>query len=155
MRRKDKALSPEIGLEIIDKSTFASLACVDLEGLPYVVNLNMVRVNDCLYFHSATSGFKVDCFKKNDKVCVSFVDSIKVLEALYSTRYRSSIVRGTISLVEDYDEKYLALKALTMKFCPNFMAGFDKCATSSISHTAIYKIKIEDMTVKGNDLNEE
>ena len=43
MRRKDRALSTETALRIIDACPFATLSLIDEEGMPYGVPVTIVR----------------------------------------------------------------------------------------------------------------
>lgn len=55
MRRKDREMSSEFGLKVIDKSRYGILSTVD-EELPYGIPLSIVRDDNTLYFHSAKQG---------------------------------------------------------------------------------------------------
>lgn len=65
MRRKDRELSPEQALEVVDSALWTVLSVLDPEGLPYGVPLNVIRKEAFIYFHSAKEGFKLDALAKN------------------------------------------------------------------------------------------
>ena len=56
MRRKDREMDKDFGLEVIDKSKYGVISLVDNNNMPYSVPLSIVRDGDMLYFHSATVG---------------------------------------------------------------------------------------------------
>lgn len=83
MRRKDREMSREFGLTVIDKAAFGVLSTVDDKGMPYGIALSIVRDNDRLYVHSAKAGTKVELLTPGTPVCVTFVTDVEVPE-LYS-----------------------------------------------------------------------
>ena len=60
MRRKDLAMSQEATLAVIDAIEYAVLSLTDPDGKAYGVPLDYVRKGDCLYFHGAKEGRKVE-----------------------------------------------------------------------------------------------
>ena len=57
MRRKDREMNAEFGLEVIDRAEFGVLSLVDPQGEVYSVPLSIARDGSQLYFHSARSGY--------------------------------------------------------------------------------------------------
>ena len=53
MRRKDREMSAEFGLSVIDKAQFGVLSLVNMENEVYSLPLSIARDGDRLYFHSA------------------------------------------------------------------------------------------------------
>jgi nitroimidazol reductase NimA-like FMN-containing flavoprotein (pyridoxamine 5'-phosphate oxidase superfamily) len=49
-------------------------------GEPYVVPVNFGYANDCLYFHSAQSGHKIDLLKRNPRVCFEIDTDLQILK---------------------------------------------------------------------------
>lgn len=43
MRRKDREMSREFGLEVIDRAAYGVLSVVDSDGAPYALPLSIVR----------------------------------------------------------------------------------------------------------------
>ncbi len=167
MRRKDREMSPEYGLELIDKVEYGVLSMVD-GSKPYGVPLSIVRVGNNLYFHSAKEGKKVDIFSKNDKVNIAFVGEVKVsekyaiedldsmdekkrksaLKEVFTTEFESAIVEGVISLVEKDEERVMALQEISKKYTPSKMRYFDEAVRSGLPYVAIYRVNIESVTAK-------
>ena len=58
MRRKDREMSAEFGLSVIDKAQFGVLSLVNMENEVYSLPLSIARDGDRLYFHSATAVLK-------------------------------------------------------------------------------------------------
>ena len=77
MRRKDREMSEEFALEIIDKSRYGILSMIDGEA-PYGIPLSMVRDGKAIYFHSAMDGRKVQALNHNQRVSATFVGEVHV-----------------------------------------------------------------------------
>ena len=63
MRRKEKEISDRnIIDDLIKKAMIIRIAMVD-DNLPYIVPMNFGYKDNCLYFHSAKEGRKIDLIK--------------------------------------------------------------------------------------------
>ena len=51
MRRKDREMSEEFALKIIDKSRYGIVSMIDSDNMPYGLPLSIVRDDKNLYFH--------------------------------------------------------------------------------------------------------
>src|SRR3990172_6940544 len=76
-----------------------------------------------IYFHTALAGGKIDDIKRDNRVCfevdqpIAFVRADKQpCEAEYL--YRSVIIKGRASLVEDHEERMQAFRSLMEKYQP-------------------------------------
>lgn len=152
MRRKDRAQSREFSLELIDRCTHGVMAISTGEETPYCLPLSFVRVDDCLYFHCAREGRKLDLLARNPKVCVTFIGDDRPFYARpeYSTYFQSAIVTGTASEVTDPQEKWDALKALCAKMTPGDMDSgkFEEAMKMSLTVTAVWRIDLEEVSGK-------
>lgn len=81
MRRKDREMSSEFALEVVDKCEYAVLSMTDLQNEPYAVPLSIVRIGSCIYFHGAKAGKKSEILATNPQVCLVCVGNVKPLEA--------------------------------------------------------------------------
>ena len=151
MRRIDRAQTRDFSLALIDRCTHGVMALSTGEPCPYCLPLSFVRLDDCLYFHCAQQGRKVDLLRQFPQVCVTFVGDdrpIFVPPAMYSTYFQSVIVTGTASEVKDPEEKIAALQALCQKMTPEHMDGFSPAVEKSLTVTAVWKIRMEDISGK-------
>jgi len=79
MRRKDKQLTaPEQIKAVIEKSVVCRLGMCE-GNRPYVVPLCFGFRNNCLYFHCAKEGKKIEILKSNNNVCFEFDVDQKVV----------------------------------------------------------------------------
>ena len=148
MRRKDREMPEEFGLEIIDRCRYGVAAMTDAEGAPYAVALNLVRDGETLYFHCAAEGKKTEALRKDPRLCISFVGSDQPLKDKFTTLFESAVVRGKASLVEDEAEKIHALRLLCEKLTPANMPAFDKAIERSLARTAVWRVNMEEVTAK-------
>lgn len=169
MRRKDREMDRDFGLEVIDKAAYAVLSVTDQHGKPYAIPLSVVRKGNELYFHSAKSGTKVTLFASHPVVCLTFVCDVHVPDFLsdnelkgmqsegkvsaiishvFTTEYASAIVYGSLSTVNDDTEKREALRILCEKYTPDKMFLFDAAVESGMQYTNVYRVVIETLTAK-------
>ncbi len=170
MRRKDREMSADFGLEVIDRAEFGVLSLVNLQGEVYSVPLSIARDGMQLYFHSARSGLKNTLLEEGKKVRVVFVSDVRVPELfensqldqilaeergiemlgskVFTTEFASAIVTGKIA-IEDTDEgKLHGLKVICEKLVPGKMAYFEAAAYGALAITSVYRIDIEAITAK-------
>lgn len=127
MRRKDRLLTDEEARAILEKGEYGILATVNAEGEPYGVPISYVLMNDAIYIHCATQGEKLDNLARNPMVSftvVGFTEPVGGQPGL-STYYESCIVFGKAREVTDVKEKIDSLKALTLKYLPEFMDVYE------------------------------
>lgn len=170
MRRKDREMDREFGLNIIDSSDYGILSMIDEENEPYGIPLSMVRDGNTLYFHSGRDGKKVKSLVENPSVSVSFVGETNIPEihteeelesmnsdpskaskyigGVFTTEFESAIVKGSVKLIEDKEEKVKGMKLICEKYTPTKMKYFDAAIKSSIGATNIYSIEIVEITAK-------
>lgn len=150
MRRKDREMPREFALEVLDSCLFATIAVIDDKNMPYCLPINIARDGDSIYFHCAKVGFKIDALKNNNNVCVSCTGKTQVLEEKFTTQYQSAIARGCAFEIFDQDEKIHALRLLCEKFTPSNMRMFEREISQHLSHTAVWRIDISQISGKSN-----
>ena len=119
MRRKRQQLTEAECIEILMKNTSGVLAVIGDNGYPYAVPLSYVYDSGSLYFHCAKSGHKLDAIKNCDKVSFCVIDQDLVVPEKYTTYFRSVIIFGRASVVDQEDEIRSAIEKLAVKYHPN------------------------------------
>lgn len=147
MRRTDREQSREFALSVIDRSEYA-VAAFAASDAPYCVPLSIVRVGEVLYFHCALEGTKTDLLRADPRVTLCFVGSNRAAETEFSTYYESAVVSGTAFEVTSPVEKAAALRALCEKLTPGFMAHFPSELARSVAVTAVWGVRMEQVTGK-------
>lgn len=118
MRRFKQQLSREDCLELLQREKRGVLSLIGDEGYPYGVPLDFWYnpQNGCLYFHCAPEGHKIDAMDRCDKVSFCVCSQGEPIEGDWALKFRSVIVFGRLSRVEDPKNIRQALTALAEKF---------------------------------------
>ena len=112
--------------------------------------LNVVRDGEKLFFHSAMAGLKVDSLRENPQVCLLFVEKPTIYEKGLTTLYTSTVVRGKVTEVTDFDEKRRALRLLCDRFVPGLTKEETGCVETGPKSTGVWCIEMESVTGKQN-----
>lgn len=170
MRRKDREMSVEFALKLIDRLPYGTLSIIDTQGYPYGLPLSIVRKDKTFYFHSAKQGKKVEALHTNPIACLSFVGKTNIPELytkeqlqeflkdekkgatliskVFTTEFESAIVFGKVELVEDKTEAIEAMRLICKKYTPTKMHLFDLAINSGLNRTYVYKLKAKSITAK-------
>lgn len=147
MRRKDRELSEKEARQILDRGEYGILSTMGKE-YPYAVPVNYVVDDRCIYIHGTKeSGQKTDNIRRNSKVCFTVVGRAEVLPSAFSERYESVVVLGRAELISGA-AKEKALMAFLEKYSAEFMEDGVKYLHAAIDSTAVYRIRIEQITGK-------
>ncbi len=148
MRRKEKEIKDKAEIEsIIRNSLVCRLGMAD-NGTPYIVPLCFGYKDNCLYFHSAREGRKIEMLKRNNAVCFEFDGNLEVEAGKaacdWGMQYRSVIGYGRASFVEDPEEQRMALDAIMAQYAD----GAFEYSEKALGKVLVIKVEIESMTGK-------
>ncbi len=151
MRRKKCAISQQTAEKILREGIFGVLSLSGDEGYSYGVPINYAVEGDKIYFHSATTGHKLDAIKNNDKVSFCVVDLHEVVSKEFTSYFTSVIAFGKIKIVTDELEIKRGLELLAEKYCAevptsqreSYIAGSVKT-----ERVAVLVMQIEHLTGK-------
>ena len=82
MRRKDRTITESEARSLLKKAEYGVLSTVASDGSPYGVPLNFCVIDDCIYFHCAVEGQKIDNIEHNKFVSFCVVGNIKICMTL-------------------------------------------------------------------------
>ena len=138
--------------EILARATVGRLGLAD-GGEPYVVPLNFVYGNGCIYFHAGLEGRKIEMLNKNPRVCFEVDELTEIVvnreASCFSTaHYRSVIALGTARFLESAEEKMDALDLLMEKYANG--EKYEPIAEHTLAIVNVCEIKIEKMTCKAS-----
>lgn len=149
MRRFKQELPYDECLHILQKNHSETLALCDKESYPYALPLSYVYDENCIYFHSAKEGHKIDILQKNPKVSFCIIDQDVIQPLEYTTYFKSVIVFGNIEILEDNESKIEPLKKLGSKYAPNNTEeALEKEIQTGINNLVILKMNIVKITGK-------
>ena len=147
LRRKDRAITEEEAIALLNKAEYGVLSTVSENGDPYGVPLNFWVIDHCIYFHCAVEGQKIDNIQQNKSVSFCTVGNTKILPDKFATKYESVIVSGEVEEVFDMN-KQLALEGLLHKYSPEFIDKGIKYIEDLNEKTRVFKITIHKLTGK-------
>lgn len=119
MRRSRQLLTKEETEAIFRRGTSGVLAVQGDDGYPYAVPLSYYYADSKLYFHSATSGHKVDAVKNYDKASFCVIDQDEIVPEKFTTYFRSAIAFGRVRIMTDSDEILKVIDRLALKYSPD------------------------------------
>lgn len=146
-------------------STFLKQARTGYLGLndssyPYVVPLNYIWQDDCIYFHGASEGRKMELLNNRPHVCFTVSEDFGTLTdpvpAKTDTAYMSVMVFGKAFVLANVDEATMVMQNMLDKYVPGYFqsplpkAHIDKYRSSLGSRTAVIKIIPDTITAKEN-----
>src|SRR5215204_3317156 len=93
-----------------------------IDEQPYVIPTGFARINDDLYIHGSSASRMLRNLAHGIQVCVTvtLIDGLVLARSAFhhSMNYRSVVILGKGTWVEDADEKYNALEAFTEHIIP-------------------------------------
>ena len=147
LRRKDRAITEEEAIALLNKAEYGVLSTVSENGEPDGVPLNFWVIDHCIYFHCAVEGQKIDNIQQNKSVSFCAVGNTQILPDKFATKYESVIVSGKAEEVIDMN-KQLALEGLLHKYSPEFIDKGIKYIEDLNEKTRVFKITIHKLTGK-------
>ena len=150
VRRQDRLLDFNRAFELLNNNEYGFLALGGDEG--YGLPINFVLADDCIYFHCAPEGEKLNRISKNNKACFCTVGYTNPLPSKFSTEYESVMVFGKIEIVTDDGERMKALEYIIDKYSPEFKEKGKMYAGKSFGRTAILRIDIERVSGKSKKM---
>lgn len=148
MRRKDREMPESFALSVMDKCEWAALSMISPEGEPYCVPVTIAREGAWVYFHTAPAGQKIDCLRRNPRVCLVCVGDTHRIPEKFTTEYECAIARGEAQEVTQASEKTHALRCICERHAASNLAQFQQAVDRSLSVTGIWKIRLLSVTGK-------
>jgi nitroimidazol reductase NimA-like FMN-containing flavoprotein (pyridoxamine 5'-phosphate oxidase superfamily) len=153
MRKHHKRITDlAIIFNLLDTCPVGRLGTISSDGWPMIKPLNFARDGWSLYFHCAVEGEKLDDIRRDSRVCfevdlpIAYVKGTIENPCRAEYLYRSVIIRGRATLVENRAEKIQALDCLMRKFQPG--TTFSGYSDDKLDITGIVRIDIDDLSGK-------
>ena len=114
-------------IKFLNEEDTGRISSIDEKGFPQIIPMNFVFLNDSVYMHSHIRGEKIENIKRNSKVGFEVDRNLEFLPSYFSdpedasladTLYISVVIKGEALLVENNEEKVLALNGLMKKYQP-------------------------------------
>lgn len=149
MRQFDKLITDT---KIIEKILNESSICrigFSVKGEAHIVPVNYGYKNNTIFIHSAPEGRKIDFIKENNKICFELELEHEIIKGKsacdWTTKYRSIIGYGLISIVNDKIEKVAGLDVIMAKYGGPSKNNYND---KNLEKMVLLKIEIDSLTGK-------
>jgi uncharacterized protein len=123
-----------------------------VEGQPFVIPTSYGRKDDTLYIHGSAASRMLRQMKGGVPVCVTvtLLDGLVLARSVFnhSMNYRSVVVLGKATLVEDQPEKLAALRVLSEHIIPGRWDDARQPNERELKATSVLRVAIEEFSAK-------
>ncbi len=137
--------------EILDAGIVCHLGFV-VDSQPFVIPTTYVRVDETIYVHGSPASRMLQTLELGVAACltVTLVDGLVLARSAFhhSINYRSVVVFGTATLVNDPDEKLAALHALTDHLIPGRWQEIRQPSPQELKRTLVLGLRIDEASAK-------
>jgi uncharacterized protein len=135
---------------VLDAGLICHLGVV-ADGAPLVLPTAYGRDGDTLYLHGSSANGAFGA-ASGQQVCVTVthMDGIVCARSVFnhSVNYRSAVVFGIASLVQDEDERWQALRLITDHLAPGRWAAARQPTRKEMAATAVLSLPLAEASVK-------
>jgi len=123
-----------------------------VDGQTYVIPTMYARVGDAVYFHGSAASRMLRGLASGLNVCVTvtLADGLVLARSVFnhSMNYRSVVALGSASVVDQPDEKLLALQAFTEKILPGRWGDARRPNERELKATSILRLALDEVSAK-------
>jgi hypothetical protein len=152
VREADRAVyDRDAAYRILDEGFLCHVGFV-ADGQPFVIPTSYGRTGDSLYIHGSAASRMLRILKEGVPVCitVTLLDGLVLARSIFnhSMNYRSVVVLGKATLVDDPTEKIEALRLLSEHIIPGRWADSRQPNERELKATSILRVPIEEFSAK-------
>jgi nitroimidazol reductase NimA-like FMN-containing flavoprotein (pyridoxamine 5'-phosphate oxidase superfamily) len=164
VRRKRERASYDRGVidAILDEALIAHLGIVDETGQPFVIPTLHARSGDVVYCHGSSASRTLRALAAGAPACLtaSLIDGLVLARAAmhHSANYRSVMLIGRATMVEDVEEKCAALRAVVEHIVPGRWDDVRAPTENELRATSVLALPIDEASAKirsGGPLDDE
>ncbi len=123
-----------------------------VDGQPYVIPTSYGRDKDVLYIHGSVASRMLRNLDQGVPVCitVTLLDGLVLARSVFnhSMNYRSVVILGTATLVDDPAEKLAALRALSEHILPHRWDDARQPNEKELKATSVLRLPITEFSAK-------
>jgi len=123
-----------------------------LDGQPFVIPTSYGRKDANLYIHGSAASRMLRQMKEGVAVCVTvtLLDGLVLARSIFnhSMNYRSVVILGKATLVDDPEEKLTALRALSEHIVPGRWDDARQPNERELKATSVLRVAIEEFSSK-------
>jgi nitroimidazol reductase NimA-like FMN-containing flavoprotein (pyridoxamine 5'-phosphate oxidase superfamily) len=152
VREADRAVyDREAAYRILDEGFLCHVGFV-VDGQPFVIPTSYGRTDDSLYIHGSAASRMLRQMKESLPVCVTvtLLDGLVLARSIFnhSMNYRSVVVLGKATPVDDPDEKIEALRLFSEHIVPGRWADARQPNERELRATSVLRVPIEEFSAK-------
>jgi uncharacterized protein len=137
---------------ILDEALIAHLGIVESDGQPIVIPTLHARSGDVVYCHGSSASRTLRALAAGARACltVSLIDGLVLARSAmrHSANYRSAVLMGQATVVQERQEKLLALRAIVEHIVPGRWHDVRAPTVNELKATSIVAIPIEQASAK-------
>lgn len=141
----------EAAYRILDEGFLCHVGFV-VDGQPFVIPTSFGRKDDTLFIHGSAASRMLRQLKESVPVCitVTLLDGLVLARSIFnhSMNYRSVIVLGKATLVDDPAEKLEALRLLSEHIIPGRWADSRQPNGRELKATSVLRVPIDEFSAK-------
>src|ERR1700688_4927239 len=152
VREADRAVyDREEAYRILDEGFLCHVGFA-VDGQPFVIPTSYGRKDDCLFIHGSAASRMLRQMKEGVPVCitVTLLDGLVLARSIFnhSMNYRSVVILGKATPVDDPLEKVEALHLLTEHIIPGRWADARQPNERELKATLVMRVPIEEFSAK-------
>jgi uncharacterized protein len=137
--------------QILDEGFVCHVGFI-VDGQPFVIPTGYSRVDDKLFFHGSQASRMLRTLEKGIDVCVTvtLIDGLVLARSAFhhSMNYRSAVVFGCATIVDEPEEKLAALLALSEHMIPGRWADVRKPNERELQLTTVLSLPLTEASAK-------
>lgn len=137
--------------QILDEALVCHVGFV-ADGKPFVIPTAYGRVDDTLYIHGSPASRMLKTLLQEIDVCitVTLLDGLVLARSAFhhSMNYRSVVVFGTATLVQDAEQKLIALQAFTEHVIPGRWEEVRQPSRNELAGTLVLSLPLIEASAK-------
>ncbi len=137
--------------QILDEALICYVGFV-VDAQPFVIPTAYGRVGDQLYIHGSPASRMLRTLKEQVAVCVTvtLLDGLVLARSAFhhSMNYRSVVVFGNATVVDDPTEKLMALQAFTEHVMPDRWAAVRPPTPQELAGTLVLALPLQEASAK-------
>jgi uncharacterized protein len=137
--------------QILDEAFLCHVGFV-VDGQPFVIPTSYGRDGDVLYIHGSAASRMLRNLDQGVPVCVTItlLDGLVLARSVFnhSMNYRSVVILGTATLVDDPAEKLAALRALSEHIIPHRWDDSRQPNEKELKATSVLLLPIDEFSAK-------
>jgi len=151
-RKPNRAVYDQAAIHAILDEAFVCQIGFALDGQPYVIPTNYVRVEKRLFLHGSTASRMFRALAAGAPLCLSvtLIDGLVLAPTVngHSMNYRSVVVLGKTQPIEDPQEKFAAMRSFFERMFPGRWASVRPPSELEMKATMVLAVPLNELSAK-------